>query len=744
MRTSFTNKPIAMNHFNYKSIKHITLLVLSIISAVFVNAQTTGITVNNPAGTISSSTGKVCFSTDTLSTTGPVIANKISIGSTTFPSTLNIGSSNQFQVNSSGNLIKINGVSYTWPTSQGSSSTILVNDGTGTMTWGSLNSVNYWQQSGSDIAYPSGRIGIGTSTLRASLEVNGSIVVDGSNFIGTVDNIPLVFRVNNQPSATIDPVLNTTFLGYYAGNPSVTGGNNIAIGYSALGSIASGYGNIASGYGALTSNTSGSYNVSIGYNALRYNNTDGNVAIGYIALQANSTGRVNSAMGYGALSSVNNDYNTAMGAYAGNQTTSGAYNTALGGHALFSNIEGSNNTAIGYGADVGSENLTNATAIGYQAIVSTSNSVVLGGTGSYAVNVGIGTTSPAHALDVVGDIQVATGNLIIGSGANITAPSGSISFVNNNLSTTGALNAGNVTFNGTVTLPTDTIGDTNVHLMSIDKHGSLKPLTSGLLQQLVQPPIKLLGPCSGTTIPSKWQITTPTGPFGAVVYTIPCEFVGVGTQSPDAALSISNSMATNQFSVINPTSTNDVFAIDLNGNTNLSGTFSITNPNTSYNVFTIDNAGNTNISGLVTMNNGTYITGKVVIGNASIPPTSLNINTTTNYGLYVAGGILTENVKVALHTDLINWSDYVFASDYKLKSLNEVNEFIKKNKHLPEVPSSDDVHKDGIDMVQMDATLLKKIEELTLYLIQQQQQTTQQADEIKQLQTELAELKKKK
>lgn len=536
MRKTITHKPIAMNHFKNKSIKHITLLVLLTISSLYINAQTTGITVNNPAGTISSSTGKICLSTDTLSTTGPVIANKISIGSTTFPSTLNIGSSNQFQVNSSGNLIKINGVSYTWPTSQGSSSTILVNDGTGTITWGSLNSVNYWQQSGSDIAYPSGRIGIGTSTLRASLEVNGSIVVDGSNFIGTVDNIPLVFRVNNQPSATIDPVKNTTFLGYYAGNPSVTGTNNIGIGYTALASVTSGYGNIASGYSALSSNTTGSYNAAIGYNALASNNADGNVAIGYTALNANSTGGANAAMGFGALSASNANYNTAMGGYACHQTSSGANNTGIGGHALYSNIEGADNTAIGYGADVGSENLTNATAIGYQAIVSTSNSVVLGGTGSYAVKVGIGLTSPAHALDVVGDIQVATGNLIIGSGANITAPSGSISFVNNNLSTTGALNAGNVTFNGNITLTTDTIGDTNTHLMKIDKLGHLKPVTSAQLTGLVTPPIKLLsGPCSGTTVPGSWQ-ETGTGPFGAVLYTVPCQYVGVGTQSPSAEL----------------------------------------------------------------------------------------------------------------------------------------------------------------------------------------------------------------
>jgi hypothetical protein len=87
------------------------------------------------------------------------------------------------------------------------------------------------------------------------------------------------------------------------------------------------------------------------------------------------------------------------------------------------------------------------------------------------------------------------------------------------------------------------------------------------------------------------------------------------------------------------------------------------------------------------------------------------------YNLYVTNGILTEKVKVAVKTSA-NWSDYVFASDYKLKSIDEVDTFIKKNKHLPNIPSADEVVKEGIDMATMDAKLLEKIEELTLYIIQ--------------------------
>jgi hypothetical protein len=70
-----------------------------------------------------------------------------------------------------------------------------------------------------------------------------------------------------------------------------------------------------------------------------------------------------------------------------------------------------------------------------------------------------------------------------------------------------------------------------------------------------------------------------------------------------------------------------------------------------------------------------------------------------------------------------NWSietpDYVFAKDYKLRDLGEVDKYIEKNKHLPEVPSAEEMKKSGVDLAQMNMTLLKKVEELTLYVIAQ-------------------------
>ena len=93
-----------------------------------------------------------------------------------------------------------------------------------------------------------------------------------------------------------------------------------------------------------------------------------------------------------------------------------------------------------------------------------------------------------------------------------------------------------------------------------------------------------------------------------------------------------------------------------------------------------------------------------------------NVATPAGYKLYVEQGILTEKVKVAVATSPA-WADYVFANDYKLKPLSEVEAYVKENKHLPNVPSASELVKDGLDLGKMQATQMEKIEELTLYMI---------------------------
>ncbi len=88
-----------------------------------------------------------------------------------------------------------------------------------------------------------------------------------------------------------------------------------------------------------------------------------------------------------------------------------------------------------------------------------------------------------------------------------------------------------------------------------------------------------------------------------------------------------------------------------------------------------------------------------------------------NAMLTVDGLILAKEIKVAIANT--HWADYVFEKDYILKPLAEVENYILQNKHLQGVPGEAQVNEEGIDLVEMNATLLKKVEELTLYLIEQ-------------------------
>ena len=101
-------------------------------------------------------------------------------------------------------------------------------------------------------------------------------------------------------------------------------------------------------------------------------------------------------------------------------------------------------------------------------------------------------------------------------------------------------------------------------------------------------------------------------------------------------------------------------------------------------------------------------------------PLPANIGQASGYRLVVQDGILCEKVKVALRaTGSTDWADYVFEPEYKAKmlSLEEVEKYINTNKHLPNVPSTAEVQKEGLDFHQTSRMFMEKIEELTLYMI---------------------------
>lgn len=118
---------------------------------------------------------------------------------------------------------------------------------------------------------------------------------------------------------------------------------------------------------------------------------------------------------------------------------------------------------------------------------------------------------------------------------------------------------------------------------------------------------------------------------------------------------------------------------------------------------------------LSTFNNHLFINhdshGKVAIGTTSIPD---NVGGTNSYKLYVASGILTEEVRVRA----MPWPDYVFQKDYPLLSLEDTEEFIQENGHLPNTPTASSIEAGGLPLSETTVNQQEKIEEIYLHLIE--------------------------
>jgi hypothetical protein len=186
----------------------------------------------------------------------------------------------------------------------------------------------------------------------------------------------------------------------------------------------------------------------------------------------------------------------------------------------------------------------------------------------------------------------------------------------------------------------------------------------------------------------------------------------------------------------------------ISGNGTVSNPFQINTTITDTSIYAnngvINQATTVNNNRIVDMNNSNIwfnsanstINGNIYIGDSATYPTN-----TGDYKLYVEGGILTEKVKVALRSTA-NWADYVFADNYELMPLKDVEKFINSNKHLPGIKSAKELMEDGLDVAQMQAKHMEKIEELTLYVIEQEKKINEQNLVIQKYNSELELLKK--
>ena len=184
-----------------------------------------------------------------------------------------------------------------------------------------------------------------------------------TNFLGTTDDVDLVFKRFNIRSAFIGNNIGAT--------PTTVNVKNTSFGANSLLNPATGYRNTAIGTNVMSGNTTGSRNVALGDVALASNQTGiENVAIGVGALFSNVINSSNVAVGRNALTASTADFNTAVGDRALSANSSGTLNTAVGVNSLFLNTLGNNNSALGVQSLRSNTLGNNNSAFGYQSFFS--------------------------------------------------------------------------------------------------------------------------------------------------------------------------------------------------------------------------------------------------------------------------------------------------------------------------------------------------------------------------------------
>ncbi len=217
--------------------------------------------------------------------------------------------------------------------------------------------------------------------------------------------------------------------------------------------------------------------------------------------------------------------------------------------------------------------------------------------------------------------------------------------------------------------------------------------------------------CLGTTSLDPLRIKTNDT---VRMFIDPHGLVGIGTIEPFQMLHVvGGNIMISKSADRAPGSTNGslMFGGDIT-NSNQHGNYAIEYVNSETEGYGLNfwkpHTGNTNLKNNVLFLSDNY--GRVGIGTND-PKAKLSVN----------GQILAKSVKVS--TDAIYWPDFVFAPEYNKMSLNELETYINANHHLPGVPSAADVEEqEGVVLEEMNAILLQKVEELTLYIIELQKQ----------------------
>ncbi|MBP9816552.1 MAG: hypothetical protein KBD05_00780, partial [Candidatus Pacebacteria bacterium] len=241
-------------------------------------------------------------------------------------------------------------------------------------------------------------VGIGTTSPRAPLEVNGHAIIDNAYIV-----------INNNPSVA------NFFFGNDDGYDITSGAGNMGIGLHALQLLQDGINNTAIGWDSQMFNITGDNNTSVGEDALKNVIGNGNTALGYTSGYSITSGTQNTSMSPLSLYNLTTgSYNVALGHNAGNGLQTNSSNNVLVGYGTFnSTATANNNTAVGYGAGYYSTGSSNV-FLGYSAGLNETNSNRLyidnkGGSASTALIYGVFDASIANqSVTVNGRLGIAT------------------------------------------------------------------------------------------------------------------------------------------------------------------------------------------------------------------------------------------------------------------------------------------------------------------------------------------------
>jgi len=208
--------------------------------------------------------------------------------------------------------------------------------------------------------------------------------------------------------------------------------------------------------------------------------------------------------------------------------------------------------------------------------------------------------------------------------------------------------------------------------------------------------------------------------------------VGVGTAAPVSTFQVNN--YTTKFSA------GSAASVDLFYGTSYIGFNAARSVSGSTASWTIDGDNYHNGGEVIygDMFGNIYFVPIVSAGTSQRTLTDLDIKNNITFKVGNNGTVYAKAVSV----QTTGWPDYVFKKDYRLPELNYVKQYITQNQHLPEMPSARQIEKDGMNVGEMNKLLLKKVEELTLYLIDLKSEMKEKNDQLRSLQKRVSQLEK--